>query len=132
MEISPDVYRFCASILHAVDAFGYPYTTISYANGPSAKDGARANLWDVDTTEKDYLQQALVKTESETHSGADVPVYSRGPSAHLLTGVFDQNYIFHVADHALGLRERVFAADRDTMEESGEFKIEVSGNESND
>jgi alkaline phosphatase len=32
----------------------------------------------------------------ETHAGEDVPVYSRGPHANLLSGVFEQNYIAHV------------------------------------
>jgi alkaline phosphatase len=36
----------------------------------------------------------------ETHAGEDVPVYSRGPSSHLLSGVFEQNYIAHVIGYS--------------------------------
>jgi alkaline phosphatase len=38
--------------------------------------------------------------EDETHAGEDVPVFSRGPGAHLLSGVFEQNYIAHVIGYA--------------------------------
>ena len=36
----------------------------------------------------------------ETHSGEDVPIYARGPMAHLLTGVKEQNVIAYVMAHA--------------------------------
>ena len=36
----------------------------------------------------------------ETHSGEDVAVFSRGPMAHLLTGVKEQNFIAYVMAHA--------------------------------
>jgi alkaline phosphatase len=85
---------------------GKPYTTLSYANGPGGVAGPRGDLTDVDTTAKDFTQQALVPLGSETHAGEDVPVYARGPMANLLTGVFEQNYIFHVMDAAARLRAR--------------------------
>ena len=85
---------------------GKPYTTLSYANGPGGVNGPRADLTGVDTTAKDFTQQALVPLGSETHAGEDVPVYARGPMANLLTGVFEQNYIFHVMDAAARLRAR--------------------------
>ena len=85
---------------------GKPYTTLGYANGPGAATGERADLSDVDTEAKDYKQQALVPLGSETHGGEDVPVYARGPDAELLTGVFEENYIFHVMDAAARLRAR--------------------------
>jgi alkaline phosphatase len=89
-------------------ADGKPYTTLSYANGPGtvfSKDlpsGRPAPDAD-EVTGKDYLQQALIPTGSETHGGQDVPVYASGPKAHLIGGVFEQNYIFHVMADALGL-----------------------------
>ena len=85
---------------------GKPYTTLGYANGLGAVAGERADLSDVDTQAKDYKQQALVPLGSETHGGEDVPVYARGPDAELLTGVFEENYIFHVMDAAARLRAR--------------------------
>ncbi len=57
---------------------GKPYTTLSYANGPGGVAGPRGDLTDVDTTAKDFTQQALVPLGSETHAGEDVPVYARG------------------------------------------------------
>ena len=32
----------------------------------------------------------------ETHSGEDVAIFARGPQAHLVHGVQEQNYIAHV------------------------------------
>ncbi|XP_012877088.1 PREDICTED: uncharacterized protein LOC105989511 [Dipodomys ordii] len=43
-----------------------------------------------------YRQQAAVPLASETHSGEDVAVFARGPQAHLMHGVQEQNYIAHV------------------------------------
>jgi len=86
---------------------GKPYTTLTYANGPSAnKDGARDDLTDVDTTDPDFHQPSLVPLNSETHSGEDVAIYSIGPGSNWLTGVVEQNYIFHVMEGALELREK--------------------------
>jgi len=107
------------------DLLGLPYTTLYYANGPGyigASDQqpegvkhhlhepssvtaacGRPDLSAVDTTAPDFLQEALVPLDAETHSGTDVPVYASGPAAHLLTGAYEQNYIFHVMRHALRL-----------------------------
>ena len=40
----------------------------------------------------------------ETHGGEDVAIFAGGPWAHLFQGVHEQNYIYHVMRHALGLR----------------------------
>ncbi|MEO1553872.1 MAG: alkaline phosphatase, partial [Pseudomonadota bacterium] len=90
---------------------GKPYTTLGYANGQSAcrqlDDGAttctRQDLSDVDTTEKNYQQQALVFMGSETHAGEDVAIFASGPGSDLVRGVMDQNEIFHVMGFASGL-----------------------------
>ena len=34
--------------------------------------------------------------KSETHGGEDVAIFARGPQAHLVHGVQEQNYIAHV------------------------------------
>ena len=75
--------------------------------------GGRANLAQVDTTHPDYLQEAGIPTFSAdaegdvslsgTHSGGDVTIYAKGPGAHLLSGVHEQNYIFHVMRYVQGL-----------------------------
>lgn len=89
---------------------GKPYTTLGYANGPGAfaadTPATRPDLSTVDTTNIDFRQQAAVPTGSETHGGDDVAVYSLGPMAHLLSGVVEQNYIFHVMEAAGNLRAR--------------------------
>jgi len=85
-----------------------PYTTLSYANGPGSvllgnlSEGRPAPSAN-EVTGKDYRQQALIPTGSETHGGQDVPVYASGPKAHLIGGVIEQNYIFHVMADVLGL-----------------------------
>ena len=81
---------------------GKPYTTLGYANGQSAcrrmEEGGttctRADLSDVDTTAKDFQQQALVFMGSETHAGEDVAIFARGPGSELVRGVMDQKRDF--------------------------------------
>ncbi len=89
-----------------------PYTTLGYQNGPGAKlDEPRADLTNVDTTDIDYLQQALVPLgESETHAGDDVVIFAQGPWAHLFHGVVEQNLVFHVMEHATDLANRAALA----------------------
>jgi len=110
----------------SLDASGQPYTSVGYLNGSgysgesqTQAEGSktyphrsrkfkgitkgRPNLTSVNTEDKNYLQETTVPLSSETHSGTDVGVYAKGPAAHLLTGVYEQNYIFHVMQHALRL-----------------------------
>jgi alkaline phosphatase len=95
---------------------GLPYTTLSYANGPGAcragskdADGketiacGRQDLTGVDTSAPDFRQPALVPMSSETHGGEDVAAFAKGPGANLISGVIEQNEIFHVMARALGL-----------------------------
>ena len=93
----------------ATAADGKPYTTLSYANGPSAclpnTECVRADISAVDTEATDYRQQALLPSPSETHAGEDVPVFARGPGAELVAGVIEQNEIFHIMGYASGLVE---------------------------
>lgn len=81
-----------------------PYTTLGYYSGSGAKtDQLREDLSKVDTTARDFKQQALLPFMRETHGGEDVAIYARGPSAHLIRGVVEENYIFHVMYHAAGM-----------------------------
>lgn len=85
-------------------ADGKPYTTLSYANGPSApRTGGRPDLRGFDTTTPDFQQPALVPMAMETHGGSDVPSYAYGPMADLLTGTAEQSYVFHVMRRAADL-----------------------------
>ncbi|SMO38304.1 alkaline phosphatase [Paracoccus laeviglucosivorans] len=91
-----------------------PYTTLGYMNGPGAKlDEPRADLSSIDTTDVDFLQQALIPLgESETHAGDDVAIFAQGPWAHLFHGVVEQNLIFHVIAHATDLPTRAALAQK--------------------
>ncbi|WP_420606276.1 alkaline phosphatase [Novosphingopyxis sp.] len=83
---------------------GKAYTTLGYANGPGAVPATgRPDPADVDTTAKDYLQQSLVPLGSETHSGEDVALKASGPEAYLVSGTIEQNAIYAIMAHALGL-----------------------------
>ncbi|CAB3997047.1 alkaline phosphatase-like isoform X1 [Paramuricea clavata] len=86
---------------------GLPALTLAYANGPGGlkPNRNRANLTGVDYNASDFRQQALIYTKSESHGGEDVGIYATGPFAHLFHGVVEQNYIFHVMDHALCLTD---------------------------
>lgn len=82
-----------------------PYSTISYANGPSAEvnyTGHRHNISNDNLDADDYQYPSLVKLKDETHGGDDVLVFARGPWAHLFTGSFEQNVIPVIISHAAG------------------------------
>jgi alkaline phosphatase len=106
----------------ALAADDMPYTTLTYTNGPGFHDlgddvtdadaiynetpvSGRADLTNVDTTSSGFHQEALVPMSSETHAGEDVGVFARGPGAQLVTGTHEQNYLFHVMNHAGNLLE---------------------------
>lgn len=84
---------------------GKAYTTLSYANGPGARAGAREDPAASDPTHVDFLQPATVPLGSETHAGEDVVIRASGPHAHLFHGTVEQNLIYHVIAHATGLKK---------------------------
>ncbi len=98
----------------ALAADGKPYSVITYANGSGSVlkqtegsndfAGSRPDVSQEEAMDLDYLQQALIPMESETHSGEDVAVYAKGPWAHLVGGTIEQNLIFHVMDHAVNAK----------------------------
>ncbi len=87
----------------ARDKNGRPYTTLSYANGPGHRSGPRPDLTQTDTSHADYLPEATVPLEFETHAGEDVALFAHGPCAHLVHGNQEQTFSFYVMMHALGL-----------------------------
>lgn len=113
------------SDVFAKDGLGLPYTTIGYANGPGytgANDqqgegiktyplypvtgwrgitSGRPDLTNIDTTAPSFMQEATVPMSSETHGGEDVALYAIGPQSHLVSGLMEQNVIFHLMDRAL-------------------------------
>ncbi|EGW09024.1 intestinal-type alkaline phosphatase [Cricetulus griseus] len=81
--------------LKALD--GKSYTSILYGNGPGyVGTGERPNVTAAESRDPSYQQQAAVPVKSETHGGEDVAIFARGPQAHLLHGVQEENYIAHV------------------------------------
>ena len=56
----------------AVGSDNKTYTPLGYANGPGGLIGSRPDLRGVNTTGKDYRQQATVLLSSETHGTEDV------------------------------------------------------------
>ena len=50
--------------------------------------------------DKDYIQDAGVPLELETHSGEDVAIYAQGPMAHLIHATHEQSYVGHVLMYA--------------------------------
>ncbi|MDA7672160.1 alkaline phosphatase [Verrucomicrobia bacterium] len=57
---------------------------------------SRPDLSEVDVECENYVQEAGIPMGSETHGGEDVVAYAEGPMAHLISGVHEQNFIFHV------------------------------------
>ncbi|XP_006822494.2 alkaline phosphatase-like [Saccoglossus kowalevskii] len=100
-----------SDVLEAYDEL--PYTTITYANGPSGVavaasyriNGTRPDIRLQDTESPNYIQQSLVPTDSESHGGEDVSLHADGPYSHLFQGVHEQTYIAHVIKYAARLGE---------------------------
>ncbi len=101
------------------DLLGLPYTTLVYANGPgytgatSAQPAGsknfphnpggyvepavgRPDLTKVDTEHPNFMQEALVPSNSESHGGDDVGIWARGPGSAAVRGSLEQNVIFHL------------------------------------
>ncbi|NWI57481.1 PPBI phosphatase, partial [Calyptomena viridis] len=79
---------------------GKTYTSILYGNGPGYAGPDRPSV-DHDTAMQfEYLQQAAVPLNSETHGGEDVAILAKGPMAHLFHGVQEQTYVAHVMAYA--------------------------------
>ena len=103
-------------------ADGLPYTTLGYINGvgyhmleneesadavfaqPMNQTG-RADLTEVDTTAPGFHPETLVPIANETHGGEDVAVYATGPGAELVSGLMEQNVIYHIMAEALQLQD---------------------------
>lgn len=80
---------------YKVDKNGKPYTTLSYANGPGTRVG-RPALTESEVTDPNYKQEGIVPLGAETHGGEDVAIYATGPSAYLVHGSMEENWIFQV------------------------------------
>ena len=87
-----------------LDAKGTAYPTLSYANGHrTPSSGKRTSPDPLKAASKDFLIETLIPQPFETHGGADVAAYARGPGAWLVSGTMEQNTLYHVMAHATGL-----------------------------
>jgi len=98
----------------SLDRNALPYTTLGYATGAGFDDNGqvtdadrrsgppatgRHDLRSIDTTAPGYHQETLIDVP-ETHGGEDVGIYAIGPGSHLVSGVIEQNVIFHIMNYA--------------------------------
>lgn len=112
------------------DKLGRPFTTLNYVAGPgytgetdtqpegpkrfqseavkSAKPvtKGRPDLSNVDTTDPNYEQEAMIPLGSETHGGEDVAIFATGVNSFLFHGSMEENWIFYVMADALNLRKQ--------------------------
>ncbi|GFS61234.1 hypothetical protein NPIL_648621 [Nephila pilipes] len=77
------------------------FTTLGYHNGPGYKPNSRErNLTEEEAVNSEFRQDSTFPMLYETHGAEDVPVYAKGPWAHLFHGVHDQSYIPYVMGYA--------------------------------
>ncbi|NWI92621.1 PPBI phosphatase, partial [Pitta sordida] len=94
---------------------GKNYTSILYGNGPGYPGSVPRPDVDQDTAMQfDYLPQAAVPLDSETHGGEDVAILAKGPMAHLFHGVQEQTYVAHVMAYAACLEPYTNCRQRDS------------------
>nr|AFI81421.1 alkaline phosphatase 1 [Diatraea saccharalis] len=88
----------------SVDSNDIRYKTISYTNGPGAReqiDGVRPDVFDEDNAgDTRWRAHADVPLGSETHGGDDVAVFARGPHHHMFAGLYEQSQIPHLMAYA--------------------------------
>ena len=96
----------------SLDLAGNSYTSLGYRDGPGAKQSEQGldkidaekgaiKIGDVDKTDPDYRQIALVPMDYETHGGEDVALYAVGPQAQLFSGTLEQHWVFHALKYAM-------------------------------
>ena len=85
------------------------YTTLMYTNGPGYRK-LRENLTEINTIDRDYIQQTAIPKRWETHGGEDVPLYASGPSSEIFAGIMDQTFIPYGISYAtcMGPMEPLF------------------------
>jgi alkaline phosphatase len=97
------------------DRDGRPYTTLNYASGPGHKEGTvqekkgkdisvRPDPSKTDTTDPNYLQEAMVPLSAETHGGEDVAIFATGAGSYLVRGSMEESWIFYVMAEAMRIK----------------------------
>ena len=84
-------------------ADGKPFTTLVFGNGLSARNSARTDLTNVDTSgNKDYTQDVGVPLGSETHGGGDVMLFATGAGSKSFKGSLDNTRVYGLMRQAFG------------------------------
>jgi alkaline phosphatase len=107
---------------------GMPYTTVGYTNGLGFRNlgnetdsdasyldepnAGRKDITNVNTQSAGYHQEALVPMSAETHGGEDVAIYATGPGSAAVSGLNEQNLIFHIMVQAAQLDKKAARALR--------------------
>uniref|UniRef100_A0A671KAJ7 alkaline phosphatase n=1 Tax=Sinocyclocheilus anshuiensis TaxID=1608454 RepID=A0A671KAJ7_9TELE len=84
---------------------GKSFTNALYGNGPGYQivNVTRPDMNVTISSSDEYLQQAAVPLDSETHGSEDVAIFAKGLMAHLFHGVQEQSYIPHAMAYAVCL-----------------------------
>jgi alkaline phosphatase len=91
------------TVVKAAD--GLPYTTLVFGNGGGPRKAVRDDLTNIDTTDKNYLQEvgvSLGSAGSETHGGGDVMLFAKGAGAAPFKGTIDNTKVYTLMKQALG------------------------------
>ena len=102
-KFTPSIAVLISALVFAVmmGVLGGLFPALAQGATVAEPAGVRPDLTGVDTTAKDFLQQAAIPMASETHTGDDVAIYAWGPYAHLFHGTVEQNIIYHVMSYAM-------------------------------
>lgn len=85
------------------DVDGNPYTILGFGNGPN-RPTTRIALDETTTSGKDYLQEAVIQLDSETHGGGDVFLGAKGLGAENFHGVIDNTEVFGLIKKSINLQ----------------------------
>ncbi|UDF03734.1 alkaline phosphatase [Asticcacaulis sp. AND118] len=77
------------------------YPLLSYATGPGGEDVHEGDYTAEETEKLGFINPALFGMSSAAHGGEDVPVYARGPQAHLVRSTVESTYLYQVMHRAL-------------------------------
>lgn len=83
---------------------GKPFATIGYFTGPNPRSAREDSLSDEEVQDPQYVAESAVQIPNATHNGEDVALYGIGAGSWLVSGVMEQNTIYHIMTHALGWR----------------------------
>ena len=89
---------------------------MSYANGPGSAshvvpEGGRVDLNTLNRETLNFRSPATLPLASESHAGEDVPIYAKGPFAHLFRSTMEQTVIPQIMAFASCIGSGMTACD---------------------